>query len=166
MNNLIALRERYAAMSDDHLQRLALDVKSLLPEAREALRSEMERRHLPMGASIDWSAQCADGKPAPEKTQTSSGGFRRFARNFLIFAGCNSVYLLIIGGLTSTVHGIDIEVFAASLTKALLELSVALALITAWRQLKLRTLLIIGVLVPPIALVLLIILGHIRQTMR
>ena len=46
----------YASLSEDDLQRLTLDVKSLVPEARVALRREMERRHL-QADRIDWTAQ-------------------------------------------------------------------------------------------------------------
>ena len=46
----------YSLSSDEDLSRLSLDVQSLVPEAREALRLEMERRSLPVEA-IDWTVQ-------------------------------------------------------------------------------------------------------------
>ena len=46
----------YSLSPDEDLSRLSLEVESLVPEAREALRLEMERRSLPVEA-IDWTAQ-------------------------------------------------------------------------------------------------------------
>ncbi len=51
-----AFADYYARMPDEDLQRLALDVQSLVPDARDALRSEMERRQI-ADASIDWQPQ-------------------------------------------------------------------------------------------------------------
>ena len=51
-----AFADYYARMPDEDLQRLALDVPSLVPEARSALRSEMERRQI-ADALIDWQPQ-------------------------------------------------------------------------------------------------------------
>ena len=48
--------KHYAAASDDDLLRLADDVVSLLPRAREALRAEMGNRGLPV-EKVDWNAQ-------------------------------------------------------------------------------------------------------------
>ena len=130
--------QHYSSLPDDELLRLSQDVQSLMPDARTALRAEMERRNLSV-TSVEWTAQPSISNEAiPEKTRSSSVGFGRFIRNFLILVACDVVYLVIIGGLLSSVHGIDTEAVAAGLTKALLELSVALAVIIAWRPLKLR----------------------------
>lgn len=50
-----SVADRFAATSESDLQRQALEVKSLTPVAREALRLEMERRHL-SAKSINWKA--------------------------------------------------------------------------------------------------------------
>ncbi len=48
--------EHYASLHDDDLYRLCTDTGSLLPEARQALKLELEHRGLPISA-IDWNAQ-------------------------------------------------------------------------------------------------------------
>lgn len=47
---------RYATLSVADLHRLAEDVKDLVPDAREALRVELKRRHISMKA-INWGAR-------------------------------------------------------------------------------------------------------------
>ncbi|HTV06749.1 MAG TPA: hypothetical protein VME86_15380 [Acidobacteriaceae bacterium] len=156
--------KHYSSLADEDLGRLSQDVQSLTPDARMALKAEMERRQL-SAESIDWTAQPTTATAA-EPVSGSSGGFRRFLRNFLIFAACDVAYVLIVGGVASMVNGIDIEALATSLTTTLLKLSVALALITTWRpSLKPKTIWIIGAAGPAIAIVFLLILGHVRQTM-
>ena len=56
MNARDSFAERYAAMPEVELERLSLDVESLVPDAREALRQEMERRSLAV-ESVEWTAQ-------------------------------------------------------------------------------------------------------------
>jgi hypothetical protein len=46
----------YASLSDDDLARSTADIASLLPEAREALKTEAEKRNLPT-EGIEWTAQ-------------------------------------------------------------------------------------------------------------
>jgi hypothetical protein len=53
--------ERYASMLESDLYRLADEVKTLNPEAREALRQEFLRRHLSV-KKVNWKAQPA-GRP-------------------------------------------------------------------------------------------------------
>lgn len=49
-------------MREDELRHLADEVKNLVPEAREALRAELERRHL-SARSVDWNAHVPRPKP-------------------------------------------------------------------------------------------------------
>jgi hypothetical protein len=151
----------YAAMSDDDLVRLSLDVQSLVPQARTALKVEMERRQVAVD-SVDWSAQ--PSAAAPESKETS-GAFLRFLRNFLICVACAVVYLIIAAGLFSVVPGIDIERAAGSLTTALLKLSVVLAILTTWRRLRLKTVWIVGLAGPAALVLLLLFIGLFRRTM-
>jgi VIT1/CCC1 family predicted Fe2+/Mn2+ transporter len=46
-------------MSDDELKRLSLDVSSLVPNARDALRQEMEQRQI-QTATIHWDSHVPD----------------------------------------------------------------------------------------------------------
>lgn len=46
----------YASLPDDDLLRLTADIANLLPQAREALKAETERRNLST-AALDWGAQ-------------------------------------------------------------------------------------------------------------
>jgi hypothetical protein len=71
MNARDSFAERYAAMPEFELERLSLDVESLVPQAREALRQEMERRSLVV-ESIDWAAQ----QPTPKMDKV--GGWLLF----------------------------------------------------------------------------------------
>jgi hypothetical protein len=56
------LADNYASLPAEDIERLALDVTSLTPEARATLRSEMERRHFPT-QSLDTAAQQREPKP-------------------------------------------------------------------------------------------------------
>jgi hypothetical protein len=53
MNSFV---EHYASLPQEDLHRLSLDVQSLTPQAREALRQEMRRRQISTEA-VDWTAQ-------------------------------------------------------------------------------------------------------------
>jgi hypothetical protein len=72
---------RYASLREDELQRLADDVKNLVPEARDALRAEFERRHLSV-RSVDWKAHAP--RPMPhQKTNLvgdAAGEYREMER--------------------------------------------------------------------------------------
>jgi hypothetical protein len=63
--------ERYAVAADDDLIRLSADTVSLLPEARQALRVELEHRGLPI-SGVDWNAQ-----PAPKLDSRNTVVMRR-----------------------------------------------------------------------------------------
>jgi len=56
--------DRYASLREDELRRLADDVKNLVPEARNALRAEFERRHLSV-KTVDWNAHAP--RPTPRR---------------------------------------------------------------------------------------------------
>src|SRR5260370_37855147 len=54
MNARDSFAERYAAMHEVELERLSLDVESLVPDARAARRQEMEWRSLAV-ESLEWT---------------------------------------------------------------------------------------------------------------
>ena len=62
----------YASTSDDDLAGLTADRASLLPEAREALKTEAIKRHLPTGG-IDWNEK---SPPFPANAPYSWGKFQ------------------------------------------------------------------------------------------
>jgi hypothetical protein len=148
-----AYAKTYSSMLDDDLQRLSLDIKSLTPEARSALRLEMEVRHLPIDG-LDWAAQ-----PEPQKVEDSSGGLGLFLRNLGIFILCDAVYGIVIGILLSNVNGIDSEKLGGILATFLLNLSMLLAFLTSkyFVPRKVRTVWIIGAIVPPCVFLLVLI---------
>jgi hypothetical protein len=161
MNNAQSFVENYASMPDDALQRLSLDAASLVPDARIALRMEMERRKFPVD-EIDWEAQ-----PVTEKSEPRDRAFSSFVRNIIVFVICDLAYLVLLGALISMVQGIDIEQFAENMTRALLSISVALALLTAKPFLiprryvpqKLKAVIILGLVAPPGGLLLITVTG-------
>ncbi len=160
IQNLESYARYYSSLTDEDLGRLSQDVQSLVPDARTALKAEMERRQLSI-ASVEWSAQPA----ATEPRKTFGEGFWRFLRNFLIFAGCDAAYVLIVGTLALMVKGIDFEAVIRTLTTALLKFSVALGLITSWRNFKIKTLWIIGIVAPAVLLIAVLFFGlHHRKT--
>jgi hypothetical protein len=59
-------------MREEELYRAADEVKTLVPEARAALRTEFERRHLSV-KTINWKAQ--PPRPKKRKTTTLVGDF-------------------------------------------------------------------------------------------
>jgi hypothetical protein len=63
---VIDLAKNYAAMSIEDIERLALDAKSLTPEAKVILRLEMERRQLPTECLdlTDSTTEASQAKPA------------------------------------------------------------------------------------------------------
>jgi hypothetical protein len=162
MNDRDSFAERYAAMPEVELERLSLDVESLVPEAREALRLELERRNIP-AESIDWTAQ-----PVIQAAPADGSGFRRFTRNLGIFAACDLGYLIAAILVVANVNGVDSKAFAGSLTDSLLHLSFGLAVVTANPILipkrfvpqTTKTLFIVGAASPPIAFLPIGIVGH------
>ena len=72
MNTVESFAEHYASMPDDDLQRLSLEVATLVPNAREALRAELERRQFSV-VDIDWTAQ-----PRPDSDLQTVGGWLLF----------------------------------------------------------------------------------------
>jgi hypothetical protein len=140
--------EHYAAMSEDDIQRLSLDVKSLAPEARTALRLEMESRRL-SAENVDWNAH-PSSPPSPKTGTKSNTVFALFFRNFLIFIICDVVYIAVLVPLLSTVHGVDMEALGAGMSLASLNSSLLLAFLTTrfFAPKKLKTIWIIGLAVP------------------
>jgi len=136
-------------MPVEDIERLAQDIKSLTPEAKMALRSEMQQRQLPTQA-LDWTAQ-----PEPQK-EKSSGVFRVFLRNFGIFLIFDVLYIIVIGGILSAVNGIDAERLGAAMTTVLLNLSLLAAILTSkfFAPKTLRTIWIIGAFIPPCIFIL------------
>lgn len=146
------LASNYGSMPVEDIERLALDVKSLTPEARVALRLEMERRDLPT-QTLDWTAQ----PDPPEKK--SSGAFRLFLRNFGIFVVCDLLYIVVVGGILSNINGVDVEKLGAAMATFSLNLSLFAAILTSrfFVPKRLRTVWIIGASAPPCAFVLLLL---------
>jgi hypothetical protein len=140
--------EHYVAMRDDDLQRLSFDVGNLVPKAREALRSEMDRRHFPI-AEVDWNAQPAQPPPPPAaaKTKKSDGVI---VRNVVIFLVSNIVFFGVIATLLSLVKGVDMEKLGEGMTKFVLYNTLALTLIAPKFIVprKLKTVWIIGIVEP------------------
>jgi hypothetical protein len=71
--------ETYARMRDEDIQRLALDPGSLLPEAREVLRTEMKRRQM-QTSSMD-----SPGQLFPQKSAQPQDQSRIFRRQMVLF---------------------------------------------------------------------------------
>jgi len=98
MNSLKEFTERYSSMSDEDLIRLTSDLQSLVPSAREALRQEIERRHLQVEA-IDWAAY-----PVPPSGRAAQAMARYWdgylhARTIDGFGGVVKIVALVVGGL-------------------------------------------------------------------
>jgi len=55
IQNLESYARYYSSLTDEDLGRLSQDVQSLVPDARTALKAEMERRQLSI-PSVEWSA--------------------------------------------------------------------------------------------------------------
>ncbi len=131
----------YAAMDEDDLLRLSSDVVSLVPEARTALRSEMEGRGLST-EGIDWNAQLAPTR--------AEGTLDRFIRNILIFGACDLLYIIAAGLVAANTSGVDYEKVIGSVTGGLFSLSIALATVTTKSRIpeSKKTIWIIGLVVP------------------
>lgn len=143
----------YAAMSVEDIERLALDIKSLVPEARAALRLEMQRRQLPT-STLDWTAQ-----PEPHRVQTS-GALRLFFRNFGIFFVCDVLYVVLLAGILSAVKSVDAEKLGTTMATAFLNISFLAAILTSkfFVPKTLRAIWILGAFTPPCAFMLFLIL--------
>ena len=95
-------------MSDNDLVRLSLDVQSLMPDARIALRTEMERRQFPV-KSIDWASQ-------PQPLQ-----YGQNVRGWLLFYCVCSVIFLPIYMLVNLTRGpvwVSLVLFPSSFLQA------------------------------------------------
>jgi hypothetical protein len=98
MNSPNEFTERYSSMCDEDLIRLTSDLQSLVPNAREALRQETERRHLQI-ETVDWAAHPAP--PSGRATQAMAryrDGYLH-ARTIDGFGGVVKIVALVIGGL-------------------------------------------------------------------
>jgi hypothetical protein len=154
-----AYSKRYSGLSNEDIVRLTADVANLVPNARAALRLELQRRG--MGDSVDWMAQPVT---APVVRKESSGMFRRLIRNFLIFIACDIPYLVVVGFLFSVVRGIDVWAATAALTKALLNCSAVLAMLATWRTFRLKTIWIIGIAGPAVLILFSLFYGLLHRT--
>jgi hypothetical protein len=94
MSARYSFAERFAAMSESDLQREASEVKDLIPEARAALRAEMDRRHLSV-KKTNWNAQAGGpdtrkakhiGDTAGEYTEVPRGKYRAWVHVVIAFA--------------------------------------------------------------------------------
>ena len=149
-----AFAERFAGMSEDDLQRGAAGVANLVPEARTALRLEMERRDLPTDG-IDWTEQ---PQPAPDEPPKSSGSFRRFAKHLGIYIACDLVYIVVLGfGMAAAGMGDRYtEPFLTLMIDSYWKAAIALAVVTSkWIiPKKIKTVWIIGAIGPAVLILL------------
>jgi hypothetical protein len=145
MNTFDSFAEHYSSLPDDDLQRISLDVQSLVPQAREALRTEFERRHL-QAETIDWAAQSI-----PEKPEKSDGTVQRFFRNLLIFFVCGLVDCMVIATLLSIVPRIDMEQVGEGMADFVLGNSILLSFVTARYLIpkRIKIVWVIGIVEPP-----------------
>lgn len=77
--------QHYALLADDDLIRVSADTASLLPQARQALRLELEYRGLPISGT-DWNAQ-----PAPTLDSRKSVIMRR------VFVAGLAIVIILLG---------------------------------------------------------------------
>ena len=105
----------------------------------------------------------ADSAEAPPEPRKAGGALRGFFRDLSIFVICDGVYRVLIGGLLSRLHGIDVhgmeivKLNMLKMTEFLLQVSTLLALLIAWEYrvpLRLRTVWMIGIGVPPIMILI------------
>lgn len=110
-----ALGDRYASLREDELRRLADDVKNLVPEARNALRAEFERRHLSV-KTVDWNAHAPRPTPrrktnlvgdaAGEHLEMERGRYHAWVHVILAFAlEISLIALLVTKGLDALFPG-------------------------------------------------------------
>ena len=138
MSNLQSFASNYRSMTDDDLRRVALDIRNIVPQAREALRLEFRRRDL-FSDDIDWEAQpslsSVSNKPELRaltgKRRKSNGLFSIFFRNFLICVVCNG--LLCAGATTILFRTVtmDWEKLGEAIARFVLYGSVFLGFVTA-----------------------------------
>ena len=91
--------KRYGSMADDDLQRLALNLQSLTPEAREGLRKEFDRRGLSV-VKTNWASESP-----PHASAKSGGVVQRVLRNIAIFVAFDICRSLV------SAHGINLVTF-------------------------------------------------------
>jgi hypothetical protein len=153
-----AFADHYAGLPDEDLQRLSLDVQSLLPEARQALHAEMERRHI-AAASINWQpppAPEAGDQPATRDEERAMDK-RALTRNLILFYGFEILCLVMFGVL---LPGAD-QIGAGSLVYYIFKWGLLLILILGSAisrfpvPQRMKILLILGVCVPVALFILL-----------
>lgn len=98
MNSPNEFTGSYSSMCDEDLTRLTRDLQSLLPHAREALRQEIERRHIQVGA-IDWAAYPAPASGRAAKTMARYWDGYLHARTVDGLGGIVKIVALVVGGL-------------------------------------------------------------------
>jgi hypothetical protein len=118
--------KHYASMRDEDLQRLAGDIPSLVPTAREALKLELQRRSMVVEGT-DWTAP-----PAPA-VLNSGGAFRRLPRNLLIFLGSGIGCSFLQEVSRSGLQGIDLATLVISLEGAFRPGCIILGVLTGIR---------------------------------
>ena len=118
-------------MSESDLQREAAEVTNLIPEARAALRAEMERRHLSV-KKTNWKAQVGGpdtrkpkhiGDAAGEHTEVPRGKYHAWVHVAIAFA----VEVVLLGVLLARV--MEILFHAESLVAVPVGLSLGLAIV-------------------------------------
>ena len=105
-----AFAERYAAMREEDLYREAGAVQNLVPAAREALRAEIERRHLSV-KKINWKAKASSPRPRRQTNQVgdAAGEYREMERGkYHAWIHVGVAFVLQVAILsTSLVSGLD-----------------------------------------------------------
>jgi hypothetical protein len=151
----------YVTLNDDELFHLAGDITSLLPNARLALRKEMEFRGLST-QEIDWTAMLVDPPP-----QASGGTLRRFFHHLFVFAVCDIAYFVLVMFVATLREGVDVDKLTKSLIDLFAHLSFGLAVITSQASLLPKSLLPlndrriwnVGVIAPPGAFLLILLVS-------
>jgi len=142
----------YAGIRDEEIERLSLDVQSLVPEAREALRREMERRQI-VDASMGGQAQAPREEVPDPRAQAEI-----FARKLTIFFLGEVVALAIILYLVPARDTLGVEKVLEFILRAGILMTILLSWVVSKSSVPKRTkiLSVLGVWVP-IALVMLFV---------
>jgi hypothetical protein len=81
----------YASLPEDDLLRITADVANLLPEARKALKAEVEKRNLAL-ATVEWSAL------PPASQSTSSYSWGKFQGWAMLVCGAFAFLVMLVRG--------------------------------------------------------------------
>jgi hypothetical protein len=137
--------ETYRATSDADLTRLADKEDSLVPEAREALQAEIQRR-----STAAEQAGKTEEPPLDEQVPEKQSGFTdwlgRFGLSFVIYIACWALESVIFLAIATRTPGVDQEKLTAAITGLALRASLVMGILTA--RFRFRTMLLFGVVIP------------------